>query len=462
MARILKDGDIVQGYKIIGAPLHRGAFAISYKATNGRETCFFKQYKSPTGTVPWFKAYLKHLLVMKKRIETSPCQNITYRFVDIFEDKNTLYQVFEFIPEQNDLAKLLEEFQKKRIQETWEKRVLFAKLLMYGMNIFHQSKIIHSDLKPENVVLIKAPEIGTGYRFKIADLDFSFMADTPVPWKGSSQGFVGTPGYFSPEHLRGQQPTTASDVFTCGIILYELLCGKSPYPDPEDAEEFKNKVESWSVMPPRLLDEYPGGGSRNVSDIILRCLNPDPKKRPSAKEVHRVLLGKHGSTAGGSLPGLGTPAFKPGEETPTVVPAPDSLAPKSKPDADLSPAGDEIWGVAYAGMDKTDPAVTNETIELVYGAKKIQAKITTVFGATALAQLGDEARFACEKQFTLEKTAEGWFVDPNPSAPNETILNRETLRSKTRLKSGDELSIGRAAKGAFKLQMKVTIYNSYS
>ena len=73
-----------------------------------------------------------------------------------------------------------------------------------------------------NVYLIRDPSLGAGYQLKLIDMDFSVLADHRAPWHGY-QGYVGSDNYRSPEHLtRGAMPGLASDVFTCGLILYEL------------------------------------------------------------------------------------------------------------------------------------------------------------------------------------------------------------------------------------------------
>ena len=95
---------------------------------------------------------------------------------------------------------------------------------------------MHADLKPANAYLIEDPTIGSGYQLKLIDMDFSLLADRRAPWHGY-QGYVGTDNYRSPEHLtRGAVPGLASDVFTCGLMLYELLAGEHPYWRDDQAE----------------------------------------------------------------------------------------------------------------------------------------------------------------------------------------------------------------------------------
>ena len=121
----------------------------------------------------------------------------------------------------------------------WARHVTWAKVLMAAIAALHESKIVHADLKPANAYLIEDPTIGSGYQLKLIDMDFSLLADRRAPWHGF-QGYVGTDNYRSPEHLtRGSVPGLASDVFTCGLMLYELLAGEHPYWRDDQAEYAK-------------------------------------------------------------------------------------------------------------------------------------------------------------------------------------------------------------------------------
>ena len=110
-------------------------------------------------------------------------------------------------------------------------------------------------------ILIKDPSIGAGYQLKLIDMDFSLLADRRAPWHGY-QGYVGTDNYRSPEHLtRGAVPVLASDVFTCGLILYELLAGVHPYWQ-EDQAEYAKRVRAYAAKPPALLGVMPRAGEQ--------------------------------------------------------------------------------------------------------------------------------------------------------------------------------------------------------
>ena len=163
---------------------------------------------------------------------------------------------------------------------------------MTGMAALHESKIVHADLKPANAYLIQDPTISSGYQLKLIDMDFSLLADRRAPWHGH-QGYVGTDNYRSPEHMtRGAVPGLASDVFTCGLMLYELLAGYHPY-WTEDQAEYARLVQSYAAKPPALAGVMPAPASNaEVSSFLHRCLAPDPAARPTAAELRAVLSGR--------------------------------------------------------------------------------------------------------------------------------------------------------------------------
>ncbi len=144
---------------------------------------------------------------------------------------------------------------------------------------------MHADLKPANVYLIQDPTITAGYQLKLIDMDFSLLADRRAPWHGH-QGYIGTDNYRSPEHMtRGGVPGLASDVFTCGLMLYELLAGYHPY-WTDDQAEYARRVQAYAAKPPVLAGPMPApADNAQVSACLHRCLSPDPAARPTAAEL---------------------------------------------------------------------------------------------------------------------------------------------------------------------------------
>lgn len=124
-----------------------------------------------------------------------------------------------------------------------------------AMEVAHRKGIIHRDLKPSNVFLIQRKD--DPYFVKI----FDFGVAKPVDWDRSlqlTQSPVGTPAYMSPEQCRNKDVDARADLYSLGIILYELLVGQSPFLDPADPPTMPELIRRHiSAMPPPFSDIWP-------------------------------------------------------------------------------------------------------------------------------------------------------------------------------------------------------------
>lgn len=281
MPKQLKKGDRIQIYEIISDEPHQGEFADSYFAVDDSgKKVFFKQYKNPTDFVPWFDDYFKYQDELKNILETVKPDGVVCKTINHFTDDGIYYQIIEMINGES-LEDKLSEAGKTGDTFTNKQRYTSATVMMYLMKLLHDAGMVHSDLKPDNIYLEEETDTKIGWKAKLIDFDFSLIDGSAPPWKDDI-GYVGTPGYFSPEHLKGEMPRKASDVFTCGIILYEMICGAHPY-----TEDYESQVMSYDCKKPK---EYNDELSENISDVVYSCLDPDPGNRPDVGEIHKALL----------------------------------------------------------------------------------------------------------------------------------------------------------------------------
>jgi tetratricopeptide (TPR) repeat protein len=142
----------------------------------------------------------------------------------------------------------------------------------------HAEGVIHRDLKPQNIML---DSVG-----KAVVMDFGIARYMEIGSVTEPGALVGTPEYMSPEQAMGEKLDARSDLFSLGIIFYELLTGNSPY-KAGSAIGSLNKRTKEHVPPP---DELLAGIPKPVSDIVVRCLEVDKTRRyTSAGEVLRDL-----------------------------------------------------------------------------------------------------------------------------------------------------------------------------
>jgi hypothetical protein len=313
-------------------------------------------------------------------------------------------------------------------------------VLVAAIGALHDVKIVHADLKPANAYLIEDPTIAAEYQLKLIDMDFSVLADRRPPWHGH-QGYVGTDNYRSPEHvLKGAVPGLPSDVFTCGLMLYELLAGRHPYWS-EDQADYARQVQGYKAEPPALLGEMPWPASNAaVSAALHRCLSPDPAKRPTAAELRATLSGRDRKPPVAVAPPKPPAAVPP---KPAGVAPPKAAAPRPATAAPASPMA-------------SAPLVSN-AVELVgRGGKSLRVAVPTELGKLLMRQFGSDAEFWDDQQCVIARSAGGqWTVTPVAAATNQTLVNGRALSASRVLSQGDVIAVGNEAKGIAKLPLAV-------
>jgi eukaryotic-like serine/threonine-protein kinase len=214
-------------------------------------------------------------------------------------------------------------------------QLVLLKTVAHSLKILHDLRIVHSDLKPNNV-LIKRTELG--YTTKLIDFDNSYIVGNPPP----PEEIVGTMNYYSPELVRYIQGsagpgelTEASDIFALGLIYAEYLTGSMPAFDPAHHEA------AIAVLHGQPLELGPSRAPAPVVELVERMLLPEPAARPSVGQVHSTLMGLR--TGGASA----TTARAPVPIRPPVVPR-GSVPAGATPGPPTSPRGPAASPPRYA------------------------------------------------------------------------------------------------------------------
>ncbi|MDX2116024.1 MAG: serine/threonine-protein kinase [Planctomycetota bacterium] len=198
------------------------------------------------------------------------------RVYDVEQIDDAYCLAMEYI-DGEDLASLL-----RRIGRLPEDKALeIARQLCAGLAAAHDLGVIHRDLKPANIMID-----GRG-RARIADFG---VAGVAAALNASGDITAGTPAYMAPEQLAGTAVTTRSDLYSLGLVLYELFTGRPVWADKASSlAELRRLHESHT---PQNLSSHVSGIDPLIERVILRCLEHDPDARPrSALAVAAALPG---------------------------------------------------------------------------------------------------------------------------------------------------------------------------
>jgi hypothetical protein len=195
------------------------------------------------------------------------------RVFDIGEVDGVPFLSMEFV-DGEDLASVVRRIGRLSPDKATE----VARQICAGLAAAHERGVIHRDLKPANVMLDSAG--------KIRIMDFG-LAGIAASIQGADVR-AGTPAYMAPEQLAGKEVTTKSDIYSLGLILYEILTGKRAFEAATLPELIKQREQGTITNPSALVRDL----DPLIERVILRCLEKDPALRPtSALKVAAALPG---------------------------------------------------------------------------------------------------------------------------------------------------------------------------
>jgi eukaryotic-like serine/threonine-protein kinase len=156
--------------------------------------------------------------------------------------------------------------------------IAFAKQLLEALRYAHRHGIIHRDIKPHNV-LVSSEERVKGHepRLKVTDFGIARHGASQMTEAGS---IMGTAQYLSPEQARGAPVTAASDLYSAGVVLYEMLTGKVPFTGDSAIEIAMKHVNELPKPPSQLRPEV----TPELDKIVLRALAKEPEDRYQTAE----------------------------------------------------------------------------------------------------------------------------------------------------------------------------------
>ena len=260
----LTKGKILGGQFILGEEIGKGTFGVVRIATHiiTGEKVAVKMFDKDK--ISSDESEKKRLEKEIKIIKVIRHRNIVQLY-NVFQTSSTIFIVMEHI-HGKELFEII--VKKKKLSEL--ESLFYFQQLISGIEYLGKIGIAHRDLKPENL-LIDSKKV-----LKIADFGLSNiykkneLLSTPC----------GSPSYAAPEMLSGNKYNGLNaDIWSCGIILYTMLCGRLPFED-KDNEKLYEKIKQGSFIVPEFLSE-------NCKDFIKKILNVDPNKRYNITQIKK-------------------------------------------------------------------------------------------------------------------------------------------------------------------------------
>jgi serine/threonine protein kinase len=218
------------------------------------------------------------IMIERFRNELKLARKITHKNVcrmhDFHEEEGTPFITMEYVAG-DDLKSQI----RKRGKFPIEEAVIIAKQVTVGLMEAHELGVVHRDLKPQNIMIDKKGNA------KI--MDFGIARSVEAPGVTTTGMIVGTPDYISPEQAEGEEADQRSDIYSLGIILYEMVTGSVPFKG-ETALSVAIKHKTQIPSDPRKLNPEV---SEDLSRLILICMEKKRERRyQSAEELLSDLV----------------------------------------------------------------------------------------------------------------------------------------------------------------------------
>jgi hypothetical protein len=162
--------------------------------------------------------------------------------------------------------------------------------ILLALEHAHAEGVVHRDLKPANVMLVRDPDPRKGETVKILDFGIAKMTQAQGNDEPLTRGMMifGTPAYMSPEQAAGQEADSRADLYSCGIILYEMLVGRKPFEDPDLVKLLGMQI---TAPPPRFSEVAPDARIPPALEaVVMRVLEKERDKRYASATEFRAAV----------------------------------------------------------------------------------------------------------------------------------------------------------------------------
>ncbi len=308
----------------LGNLIGRGGMADVYEGIDTRlgRTVAIKLLKSDLANDPTFEDRFRQEAQASARMAHPTIVRVYDAGEDIELDSRGNQVKHPFIVMEYVRGKLLRDILHER-RLSIEEAVNYASGVLTALEFSHKAGVIHRDIKSANIMITENDQV------KVMDFGIARAISDSSATMANTVGIMGTAQYFSPEQAKGENVDARTDLYSTGVLLYEMLAGRAPF-----------KGESAVSIAYQHVSEAPDAPSTHnnlisaeLDQVVLHALAKDRNKRyPSAEEFRDHLI----AAANGSPLTLAIPVIQPAEATPTQVQPETPGEPETKePSSDL-------------------------------------------------------------------------------------------------------------------------------
>lgn len=265
-------GKLLDGRYRIEAIVGEGGMSVVMKATDVKENKAVTVKMLNINDSAQDKNALERFTSEAKAVAMLSHKNIVSVY-DVKLSGENKYIVMEFIS-----GITLKEYLTKKKRLAWREAVHYINQVLEALSHAHSNGIIHRDIKPENVMLLRDGSI------KLIDFGIAKLPDSKSITVIDKA--IGTVNYISPEQASGQGSTDKSDIYSTGIMLYELTTGKLPFVSGSSVSVAMMHVSSEPAMPRSICDSIPVG----LEQIIIKAMMKSPERRFGSATAMRKAL----------------------------------------------------------------------------------------------------------------------------------------------------------------------------
>lgn len=374
---------VIAGRYEVGNLIGRGGMADVYEGVDTRlgRTVAIKLLKADLANDPNFEARFRQEAQASARMAHPTIVRVYDAGEDVTVDSNGNTNRHPFIVMEYVNGKLLRDLLHER-RLTLQEAIDFETGVLTALEFSHRAGIVHRDIKSANVMITEAGQV------KVMDFGIARAVSENSATVAHTSGIVGTAQYFSPEQAKGESVDARTDLYSAGVLLYEMLAGRPPFKG-ESAVSVAYQHVSEAVVPP---SEFDPNVSAEMDSVVLRALAKDRNDRfQSAEEFREHLLAAYAvvlentpdelpahALAFEPEPVVETPSIDlPVEEAAEAVSTADEIA---EPEAPASPAFAPTE-VLTTGFDEFDALLA------AAGAERIDSDNTQVIAKPLAAEV---------------------------------------------------------------------------